>query len=182
MISAERAKEIAMTYYEDIYHLCYLRLRKEADAHDVAQEIFLFFQEHCENLDDEYIKAWLISVADKKIKEKFRDIANREKELIFGTVFGSAKSTELVYELEQDFSVSDDEIEEKKKSILSQLTEKELELFEMVYVKHMKYEELAKSMGVSEHAMRTRVYRLKNKIKERVSFAFMALLLLIMKL
>ena len=75
-----------------------------------------------------------------------------------------------------------EELEEKKQSILSSLNEKELELFEMVYTKHMEYAELAKALDISEHAVRSRVYRLRVKIKERASFMFMALLLLIMKL
>ena len=181
MISFERANEIANLYYNDIYHLCLSRLKKEENAADVTQEIFLFFQEKYNELEDDYIKAWLYKVADNKIKEQFRAIAKREKELIFGTVFGSQTSTDILYEMEEDNKVTPEELEEKKKSILSTLSEKELELFEMVYTKHMEYEELAKTFNISEHAVRSRVYRLKLKIKERVAFIFMAILLLFMR-
>lgn len=182
MISAERAREVAGQYYEDIYHFCYIRLGNEVDAHDVVQDVFLLFQQKGDGVEEKYIRAWLFSAADKKIKEKFRDIAKREKALIFGLSRSPAQSAELVYEMEQDFLISDEEIEKKKKSIISQLNEKELELFEMVYVRHMRYEELAKMLDISENAVKARVFRLKNKIKSKVSFAFMALLLLFMKL
>ncbi len=182
MISAERAGEIAALYYDDVYHLCLSRLKREADAADVTQEVFLFFQENYNELEDDFIKAWLFAVANNKIKEQFRHIAKREKELIFGTVSDTQTSTELLYEMEEDNKITDEEIEEKKQSILSSLTEKELELFEMVYTKHMEYAELAKALDISEHAVRSRVYRLRVKIKERASFMFMALLLLAMKL
>ncbi len=182
LISFERAAKIANLYYDDIYHLCLSRLCKEDDASDVTQEVFLFFQEHCDELDDQFIRAWLYAVADKKIKEQFRAIAKREKELIFGTVFGSHESTDIVYEMEEENKITPEVIEEKKESILSSLSEKELELFEKVYIKHMKYAELAKSMNISENAVTIRVCRLKLKIKERASFIFMALLLLFMKL
>ena len=181
MISFERATEIANLYYNDIYHLCLSRLKKEENAADVTQEVFLLFQEKYEGLEDEYIKAWLYKVADNKIKEQFRTIAKREKELIFGTVFGSQTSTDILYEMEEDNKVTPEELEEKKKTILSTLNEKELELFEMVYTKHMEYEELAKTFNISEHAVRSRVYRLKLKIKERAAFIFMAILLLFMR-
>ncbi len=181
LISVERATEIAELYYDDVYHLCFSRLKKEEDAADVTQEVFLFFQEKHNELEDNYIKAWLYAVANNKIKEQFRSIAKREKELIFGTVFGSHASTDILYEIEEDINITQEKLEEKKKGILSSLTEKELELFEMVYVKHMKYEELAKTFNVSEQTMRTRVYRLKLSIKEKVSFIFMAILLLFMK-
>ena len=182
MISCERAVEIAKLYYDDVYRLCLSRLRREEDAADVTQDVFLFFQEHYEELADDNIKAWLYAVANNKIKEQFRAIAKREKELIYGTVFGSHTSTDIVYEMEQDNKITDEEINEKINGILSSLTEKELKLFEMVYTKHMEYSELAKAFNVTERAMRIRVCRLRAKLKERASFVFMALLLLFMKL
>ena len=181
LISSERAIEIANLYYNDIYHLCYTRLKKEENAADVTQEVFLFFQEKYNELDDAYIKAWLYKVADNKIKEQFRAIAKREKELIYGTVFGSQTSTDILYEMEEDNKITPEQLDEKKKSILSSLSEKELELFEMVYTKHMEYEELAKAFDISEHAVRARVYRLRLKIKEKAAFIFMAILLLFMR-
>lgn len=182
MIGFERANEIANLYYNDIYHLCLSRLKKEENAADVTQEVFLLFQEKYEGLEDEYIKAWLYKVANNKIKEQFRAIAKREKELIYGTVFNSQTSTDILYEMEEENKITPEEIEEKKNGILSSLSDKELELFEMVYTKHMEYEELAKAFDISEHAVRSRVYRLRLKIKERASFIFMAILLLFMKL
>ncbi len=182
LIDFERAKEIADLYYDDVYHLCLSRLKIHEDAADVTQEVFLFFQENYNELEDEFIKAWLYAVADNKIKEQFRAIAKREKELIYGTVFGSQTSTDILYEMEEDNKVTPEELEKKKKSILDSLTEKELELFEMFYTKHLEYKELAKVLNVSEGAVRTRVYRLNLKLKEKAAFIFMALLLLFMKL
>ena len=57
MISAERATEIAGLYYDDVYHLCLSRLKKEADAADVTQEVFLFFQDKYGELEDNFIKS-----------------------------------------------------------------------------------------------------------------------------
>lgn len=181
MLSFERANEIANMYYYDVYRYCLARLKKDLEASEVTQNVFLFFQERYETLDDNHIQAWLISVADRKIKESFREIAKREKELIYGAVFGTTQSADILYEIEQDNNITNQEIEEKKKTILSALTEKELELFEMVYTKHMEYDELAKALNISNGAARTRVSRLKAKIKERVAFAFMAFLLIFMR-
>lgn len=181
LIGFERANEIANFYYNDIYHLCFLRLNDEDEAFEVTQEVFLVFQEKYDDLDDKYIKAWLYAVADNKIKEQFRKIAKREKELIYGTAFGSFISTDILYEMEEDNKITPEELEEKKKSILSSLTEKELELFELFYTKHLEYKELAKVLNVSEGAVRTRVYRLNLKLKEKAAFIFMAFLLIFMK-
>lgn len=177
MISEERAREIADLYYEDIYHFCFSRLKNDSDAADVTQEVFLFFQENHNGLEDKFIRAWLFAVANNKIKEEFRSIAKREKELVFGTVFGEQTSTEILFELEEDNKITAEELEKKKRSILDSLTEKELELFEMVYTKRMEYEEMSKKLNISEHAVRSRVYRLRWKIKEKTAFMFMGILL-----
>ena len=182
MISYERAVDIARLYYEDVYHFCYLRLENEDYAYEVTQDVFLIFQENCDGLDDSFIRAWLYKVADNKIKEKFREIARREKELIFGREFGTVPGADILLELEEAGRLTVEELDEKKKTVLESLNDKELELFEMVYVKHKKYKELAKALNISEHAIRTRVYRLNLKIKEKVSFIFMAVLLLFMKI
>ncbi|MBQ8763969.1 MAG: sigma-70 family RNA polymerase sigma factor [Clostridia bacterium] len=181
MISCERAAEIAELYYEDIYHFCLSRIKDEEYASDTTQEVFLFFQEKSGALEDRYIKTWLFSVADKKIKEKFREIAKREKSLIFNN-FGGKSLTEITTEIEYDDLITAQDIEDKKADILASLTDKELELFEMVYTKHKKYSELAKSLNISENAARTRVHRLNLKIKEKIIYAFMVVLLVIMKI
>ena len=182
LISFERANEIAALYYDDVYHLCLSRLHREEDAHDVTQEVFLFFQEHYGELEDFYIKKWLYAVASNKIKEQFREIAKREKELIFGSALGSRTSAELVYEIQEDNLITSEEIESKKSDIIASLTEKELALFEMLYEKHMEYKEMAKALDITDGALKTRISRLNAKIKGKVTYAFMALLLLIMKI
>ncbi|MBE6770954.1 MAG: sigma-70 family RNA polymerase sigma factor [Ruminococcaceae bacterium] len=182
LISYERSKEIADLYYSDIYHFCYTRLKQDEVSADVTQDVFLFFQEHYEELDETKIKAWLLSVANNKIKEEFREIARREKELIYGTVFGSGKSADILYEIEEDNNIPDSVIEKKKQEILSLLTDKELKLFEMFYTKNMEYKEIAEELGISIGATRSRVCRLKNKILEKTYYAFMAILLIFMKL
>ncbi len=180
MISCERAAEIAETYYEDIYRFCLSRIKNEEEASDTAQEVFLVFQEKSDKIDDSYIKTWLYSVANNKIKEKFKEIAKREKKLVYGNYFKGKSVTEVVSEIEYDDLITSEEIENKKEHIFASLSDKELELFEQVYTKHMEYKELAKAMNISENALRTRICRLNIKIKEKITYAFMAILLIFM--
>ncbi|MBR4858878.1 MAG: sigma-70 family RNA polymerase sigma factor [Clostridia bacterium] len=53
MIGYERAIEIADLYYDDVYSFCLSRLKIEETADDVTREVFLFFQEHYEELTDD---------------------------------------------------------------------------------------------------------------------------------
>ncbi len=180
LISAERAAEIAVLFYDDIYRFSLSRLKNEDNASDVTHEVFLLFQEQYSGLEDDNIRAWLYAVADNKIKEKFREIARHEKERLL-SIFTGETSTEIIFEMEEDNKITDEEIEKKKKSILDSLNDKELRLFELVYTKHMEYEELAKALDISENNARVRVHRLRAKIKERASYIFMAILLLFMR-
>ncbi len=182
MISFERAEEIAETYYDDVYRFCFSRIQNEEEASEVTQDVFLLFQEKCDELNDDKIRAWLFSVANNKIKEKSREIAEREKRLIFGNIYSLKSEDEQTYELECDNILTDEEIEKMKSEIISSLNEKELELFMYVYSKHMKYARLAETLGVSEASLRTRVSRLNAKIKAKVYRTFMAILLVFMKI
>lgn len=182
MISFERAEEIAEAYYDDVYRFCFSRIQNEEEASEVTQDVFLLFQEKCDELNDDKIRAWLYSVANNKLKEKSREIAEREKRLIFGITSGLKSEDELTYEMEYEENITDEEIDEKKSEIISSLSEKELELFMYVYSKHMKYSRLAETLGVSEASLRTRVSRLNAKIKAKVYRSFMVVLLVFMKI
>lgn len=181
MIGYERADEIAETYYNDIYRFCLSRIKNEEDAEDTVQEVFLLFQQKCNILEDQHIKTWLFSVANNKIKEKFREIAKREKKLIFGDYFKGKSVTEITTEMEYDDLITEEDIENKKNDILASLNDKELELFELVYTKHLEYSHLAETLGISENAVRTRICRLNAKIKSKILYAFMTILLIFMK-
>ncbi len=182
MISFERAEEIAEAYYDDVYRFCFSRIQNEEEASEVTQDVFLLFQEKCDELNDDKIRAWLYSVANNKLKEKSREIAEREKRLIFGITSGLKSEDELTYEMEYEENITDEEIDEKKSEIISSLSEKELELFMLFYSKHMKYSRLAETLGVSEASLRTRVSRLNAKIKAKVYRSFMVVLLVFMKI
>ena len=182
MITAERSAEIARIYYNDLNNYISKRIKNKYDAEDIAQDVFLLFQERYTDLDDDNIRAWLYKVADNKIKEKYREIAKQEKLHLLSLFPGYEKSADVVYEMEEDYKITDDELEEKKKTVMESLTEKELKLFEMVYNKHMEYKELAKALEITENNARVRVCRLRAKISEKTSYLFMAILLLLMRI
>ncbi len=182
MIDAERCKEIAKQYYANVYHYCLIRLSNPYDAADVTQNTFLFFQENAENLCDNHILSWLYSVAYRKIKEKERELCVRNNELIYGNNLGISADTSLIYELELDKEMDCETINEKKKEIIASLTEKEIELLELVYVKKIKYKRIAEELNISESAARTRVSRAKAKIKHKIYSMLLVVLLIFFKM
>ena len=73
VIDAITAEIIAKKYYKQIYSFCYSSLFCDEDgASEVTQEVFLFFQERCEELENTNIQAWLYKVARNKMGEYIR--------------------------------------------------------------------------------------------------------------
>ena len=76
MIDAEKARAIAKKYYEEVFLYCYSILNCDKyEAEVLTQEVFLFFQEKCDVLDDELILRWLLVVA--KNDKSHADLASQ---------------------------------------------------------------------------------------------------------
>lgn len=57
------AQRAFCTYGDMVYRLALVRVRAQADAEDIVQEVFLrYLRSAPEKMDDEYEKAWLIRV------------------------------------------------------------------------------------------------------------------------
>ena len=70
VIDAVKAQIVAEKYYKDIFAYCYsLTNCDKYEAEVLTQEVFLTFQEKCDELDDELILRWLLVVAKNKSKE-----------------------------------------------------------------------------------------------------------------
>ena len=69
-ITQENIESLAEDYYEEIYGYCFARMLRKRDVEDVVQSVFLTLQEKQAELEPEHLRAWLYSVAHKKLMEK----------------------------------------------------------------------------------------------------------------
>lgn len=170
MIDKETCIRISEKYYNPVYRFCLTHLN-EADAQDVTQETFLLFQEKCPYLEDVNIRAWLMAVANRKIKEKHRDneryLKIAEKVKIFD---------EAVEFMEEECDLTEEDILKAKEEVISKLSQKEQRLFELIYTQRIKQKDIAKEMGISENAVSVRASRLNKKLKKLVSESYIHLL------
>lgn len=180
MITKERSVEIAETYYKDVLDFCRAELKNESDAEDITQEVFLLFQSRYTEMDDINIKSWLFNVAQKKISERFRDIKKRSDVLLFDENADYLNTDSFIAEINESMFMDDEEIEHQKFKILEKLTPEERELFKMIYIRHLKYAEIAEISGISENAVSIRALRMRNKIKKAVSEVFVTALLIVL--
>lgn len=176
MINDNRIKEICDLYYRDVYRYCFSFVQDVEEAKDITQEIFVFFIQNAEKLEDENIKAWLYSVALIKIKQHCNNRYTKNQNMSFDDL-----DNWLLYDRDRAYTIEDtisqylyddQRIEEEKKKILDSLTAKERELYYDAYVKKKKYSEIAQEKGISDVTVNVQTFRLRNKIRTIVKSVF----------
>jgi len=144
--------------------IAYIKMQGCPDeADDVISETYLAFCEHIEKKGmPEKPEAWLYSVLNKRIQNKFRELYKiSRREILF------EETEALPYEVDFDEELLKSlPIDKLKKKLLSELTEDELTLYEYIYIKKYKYKKIAKKLHATNAAVKQRHYRLCNKIKK----------------
>jgi len=70
---------------------------------------------------------------------------------------------------EQNFeNTSENAIEQHKEEILDDLPDKDRELFEMLYVEKLSYDDICDQLDITKENLYKRIYRLRQKINEAV--------------
>lgn len=73
-------EHIAAAYYEEIYLFCLRKVNYDEHlARDLVQDVFLLLLERHGGLTNTNLRAWLYSVADKKIKEAYKKREKKSK-------------------------------------------------------------------------------------------------------
>ena len=173
MIDAEKARAIAKKYYEEVFLYCYSILNCDKyEAEVLTQEVFLFFQEKCDVLDDELILRWLLVVAKNKSKEYFRQ---KSKDAIL-VPLDTSLSGDTISDYEDIFNEhiidSDEEIQKQINIIIKSLTKQEQDLYRRLYIEKKSHKEIADELNLKENTVSKRASRLKNKIKTMISLIF----------
>ena len=183
MISASEASEIASRYYNDVYKVCLSELNDEDMASDVTQEVFLTFQKKLKELTyTEHIRAWLFSTARNKLHEQFRyiqKIRDNQKDL---EDIELVEDPSILYDFDDYCYITDNEILSIKERILQKLSPDERLLFNEIYEKRRKYQDIALDLGINERAVSLRAFRLRQKLYQMIEIAFLIFVYLIVKI
>ena len=172
---AERdIKELFNIYYTEyldyIKRYCYLKLGDYPDfAEDCIQDTFrVLFEKLSEDVEFEYVKAFLIKTASNFVKVKYREIDKQKNKQI------SIDSEEIEIPYEQDLldNVSDEILEKLKNEIIYSLTFEEQRLLRST-CKDYKDEyrttkQLALEYECSETAIRQRIFVMRKKVRALV--------------
>ncbi len=173
MIDAEKARAIAKKYYEDVFLYCYSIVNCDKyEAEVLTQEVFLFFQEKCDILDDELILRWLLVVAKNKSKEYFRQKGKDAVLVPLDTSLSGSTISDYEEIFKEQFPDSDEEIQKYISIIIKALTKQEQDLYRRLYIEKKSHKEIADELNLKENTVSKRASRLKTKIKRMISLIF----------
>lgn len=143
--------EAAINKYGDsLLSLCSVMLRNREDAKEAVQETFLKCIQKAPDFEsDEHEKAWLIRVATNECKDMLR--------------FSKRRS---LFSLEDVSDIAADENDAQILSLLMMLDEKYRVVMHLHYVEEYKIEEISKLLGISGAAVKKRLQRGREALRE----------------
>lgn len=166
MISEERAREIAESYYTTILSYCYSFVDFTNDcAQDITQDVFLLFQQKCPVLEDIGLYTWLMTTACNKCHEYCRKTKMERRFCALDENSATIDYAEFFDLLDSSLPKGDDDLDKYIKLILKSLSPKELELYKNIYVEHKTQKQIAEELGITENAVNSRAHRLREKLK-----------------
>ena len=151
----ESIEEIMEKYSDMVYRLALSRTRKIESAEDVFQEVFFKLSQKSPNFESEqHQKAWLVRVTINCSKN----------------ILSSAWNTK-VQSLEEDITFETKEKNEVYYEVLK-LPIKERTIIYLFYYEKFKLAEIAKMMGISEKNAKTRLFRARQILKQKLIGGF----------
>lgn len=153
MDSGKDIREAVIKYSDTLYKVCIVIVCNEHDAQDAIQDTFCrYLEKKPEFRDEEHEKAWLIRVATNICRDMIRFRIRHPK-------------------------VSIDEVENtlaapEQKEILRELLElpaRQKTVIYLHYVEGYQVKEIADILGITESAVKVRLFRGRKKMRDMVS-------------
>lgn len=149
-------QEIVKSYQKRVFSFAYSWLRNRADAEDAVQEVFWRVLKHIKRYDENRaFSTWVFAVAMNVIKAIYKK--NKRKPKNMDEAF-----LESVHVSDDGFDSVEDKI--ALYQILDRLGEDDRNLFYLRYAVQMKISEIAELRQETEANVKTRLFRLREKM------------------
>jgi len=162
-------------YYNKIYKYCYNMLYfRYNEAEECTQNTFL---KAYENLDKLYKHinppGWLYKTAHNFVMQ-YKIKINKDNKLIEynDKIITIYYDDNIINNIEENLMLNDDEIDTYVNLILSNLSQKEYDLYNMFYVNKMAVKDIALSLNITPGSCRVRLFRIRKTIEDTVKKIF----------
>lgn len=156
-------------YFDILFRYCAPKLDHDNDATDnCVHQIFDIAQLKIKQLRKHpNIGGWMYITAKNCIK-----MERRKKKLYSRGLDGDPDFLSTIASwlpIDDDYaSLNDDDIDKIKNKVLGLLDTEEYLMYHLYYEKHMSLPEIAQQLGISSGAARTRLYRVRIRIKDYI--------------
>ena len=148
--------ELFKKYHNDVYRLAYGYTLNFQDAEDIMQQTFIKLYKNINKLkqDEEYTKKWLFKVASNQSKDLLKSFWKKKKT--------NCENFDVIFSNKQNLEKED------LIQALSKIDKKYRIPFYLHYYEGYNAKEIAKIMKLSESAVKSRLTRVKDKIKKEM--------------
>ena len=155
---AEEFAEIYRAYFDDVFKLVYRSIPNRPMAEDITQDTFFAALKRGEEfLRHPEPKLWLLRTAHFKILELYRRMRRRATEPLEEEALELAEQEGRYGEIELDMSA------------LTTIGEEEWRMIKEYHLFGTTIAEIAEAEKVTENNMRVRLFRFRQKLRERIS-------------
>jgi RNA polymerase sigma-70 factor, ECF subfamily len=166
---APTVESLVADYSRMVFRIAYSILRNHHDAEDAAQECFLRVWKHKGRLHDvQNAKTWLARIAWTTALDK-RRVGRKMLSLDDGD-----PGTELLDSLSDSSPAADEQLVNRQKqqllqSLIAALPEDLAQTLELSTVQELNSAEIADVMKIPEGSVRTRLFRARKQLKEKLT-------------
>lgn len=143
-----------------------LKLKNQDQTDDCVQECFyILYKHYLKNEDIKNVAGFLYKIADNLIKAQWRENKKQENIVSIDTLVDT-----LATEDTTDYSNLDYDLLAER--LVSDLNEKEQEIYKLKYIENKSIKEIAEELNLSFDVVAKRLSRLRQKVKEIIKIQF----------
>lgn len=154
-------KEIFNQYYTPIKNFLYYKCGDVALAEDLTQDVFMKVWDKREEVNQDTVKSYLYTIANNMLLNKLR---HDKVVLNFAEKNKDQKNAQS-----PEYALEEKEFKQKLEQTISNMPEKQREVFLMNRIDELTYKEIAERLELSVKAVEKRMHGALNYLKDKIA-------------
>ncbi len=159
------------TYCDMVYRIAFIQTKSKAQAEDIQQDVFLALVRYSDRIrNEQHLKAWLIRVTQNACRKHFRSLWTKLPVLYDDSIYKEQEDSGDGGGSIPGASVENDDSEEMElvQEMVEELPESSRTVIHLFYYEQMSVREIARTLGITEQNVKTRLSRARDKLKQQL--------------